>query len=306
MLGRSIGRWTLAVVFLAASNAAAIHPGRDLAQAWTRPSLRRRPDRAPAADDMLPEPLGLSGIGLSEKSGRVFYPALAIPPGMPGMVKDILNQSRRPLVRMFSDILTNAGEPKATLYFLFRGDQPLELRLNESRAETFVTVPAVDPMGIQRQLLAWWHAYTAQPGLLQRSRLSAGRGKLSCNRCSPAGWACRAVAAPGRGWEEMFDTNRTDVRHRGGRVAIEQQRMLGAAASNEPANLPLPPPIVPPDLSIPTRCPACRSSRSPCGCRVECLYVRFGNFTNFLWFQDTMARWNGDVEPRRGAGWTRY
>ena len=119
-------------------------------------------------DAMVPEPLGLSGIGLSEKSGRVFYPAPGDPAGNAGRGERHLNQSRRPLVRMFSDILTNSGEPKATLYFLFRGDQPLELVLQTKAAETFVTVPAIDPVGIQRQLLGWWRAYTAQPGLLEK------------------------------------------------------------------------------------------------------------------------------------------
>jgi hypothetical protein len=28
---------------------------------------------------------------------------------------------------------------------------------------------------------------------------------------------------------------------------------------------------------------------------VECFYARFGSFTNFLWFQDTLARWGGDL-----------
>ena len=27
----------------------------------------------------------------------------------------------------------------------------------------------------------------------------------------------------------------------------------------------------------------------------ECFYVRFGSFGNFLWFQDTLAKWRGDL-----------
>jgi len=79
------------------------------------------------------------------------------------------------------------------------------------------------------------------------------------------------------------------------RVAIEQERMLGAAASGEPANLPLPQPIVPPELPIPDAPPGVQVEPLAMRVPVECLYVRFGSFTNFLWFQDTMARWNGDL-----------
>ncbi len=34
----------------------------------------------------------------------------------------------------------------------------------------------------------------------------------------------------------------------------------------------------------------------------ECFYVRFGSFANFLWLQDTLAKWGGDcAEPHRPA-----
>ena len=28
----------------------------------------------------------------------------------------------------------------------------------------------------------------------------------------------------------------------------------------------------------------------------ECFYVRFGSFANFLWLQDTLAKWGGDAQ----------
>ena len=28
----------------------------------------------------------------------------------------------------------------------------------------------------------------------------------------------------------------------------------------------------------------------------ECFYVRFGSFGNFLWLQDTLAKWGGDAQ----------
>jgi hypothetical protein len=297
MLGRSTTPAMLAILFLAAAVAPRATAAGISAQAWIGRPFGVGRIEIELPDAALPEPLGLAGIGLSEKSGRVFYPALETPPGMPGMVKDILNQSRRPLVRMFSDILTNSGPPKATLYFLFRGDQPLELLLRTKAADAFVTVPAVAPLGIQPQLLAWWRAYTAQPGLLQKKPdyppvVESYLQSMLARRLDLPPPAPR----PGGSWEETFEhqialTLGTEV----ARLAIEQQRMLGPAAPAEPANLPLPPPIVPPDLPIPDAPPGVQVE--PLAMRVPavCLYVRFGSFTNFLWFQDTLARWNGDL-----------
>ena len=206
MLGRSTTPAMLAILFLAAAVAPRATAAGISAQAWIGRPFGVGRIEIELPDAALPEPLGLAGIGLSEKSGRVFYPALETPPGMPGMVKDILNQSRRPLVRMFSDILTNSGPPKATLYFLFRGDQPLELLLRTKAADAFVTVPAVAPLGIQPQLLAWWRAYTAQPGLLQKKPdyppvVESYLQSMLARRLDLPPPAPR----PGGSWEETFE-----------------------------------------------------------------------------------------------------
>ena len=37
----------------------------------------------------------------------------------------------------------------------------------------------------------------------------------------------------------------------------------------------------------------------------ECFYVRFGSFANFLWLQDTLAKWGGDAQNLIALrGWT--
>ena len=53
---------------------------------------------------------------------------------------------------------------------------------------------------------------------------------------------------------------------------------------------------MPPELAVPE--PAADVKVEPIAMRVpaECFYVRFGSFPNFLWLQDTLARWGGDAQ----------
>ena len=53
---------------------------------------------------------------------------------------------------------------------------------------------------------------------------------------------------------------------------------------------------MPPPLEVPE--PAADVKIEPIAMRVpaECFYARFGSFANFLWLQDTLAKWGGDVQ----------
>src|SRR5580693_4395212 len=46
--------------------------------------------------EMLPEPLGVEGVGVSEKSGRVFYPAMRTP-AVANVLKEFLADDNSPL-----------------------------------------------------------------------------------------------------------------------------------------------------------------------------------------------------------------
>ena len=75
-----------------------------------------------------------------------------------------------------------------------------------------------------------------------------------------------------------------------------QDRILGLNNLDEPADQPLPEPLSPPELQTPE--PAADVKIEPIAMRVpaECFYVRFGSFANFLWLQDTLAKWGGDAQ----------
>ncbi len=62
--------------------------------------------------EMLPEPLGLEGVGLSEKSGRVFYPALRTP-AVANALKEFLHEDSP---------LTTGGPVRQEVGGILRGD----------------------------------------------------------------------------------------------------------------------------------------------------------------------------------------
>jgi hypothetical protein len=81
--------------------------------------------------DMVPQPLGIEGIGLSEKNGRLFSTALDNPAARK-LLQEILSSDTPlttggPVREQVGGILREILDrpPRCTLYFLFRGSDPL-------------------------------------------------------------------------------------------------------------------------------------------------------------------------------------
>ena len=82
------------------------------------------------SEQQQPEVLGPVGLGLSEANGRVLYPA--VDAGEVGRaavesVRGVLGESRKPVLRLLADLIPTP--PKAEIYFLFQGDEPVELKV---------------------------------------------------------------------------------------------------------------------------------------------------------------------------------
>lgn len=213
--------------------------------------------------------------GLNEKSGRLFYPAIETEP-----VRQILRQ-------------IIAAPQRATIYFLFQGDRPLQLSWYAPNLTSVTVTPRSDKAGYNRLLSAWWRQFNPatrrgnsstgdyppvvenylSATLARRLRLPAGTmGKLD-----PAQNVLGLLA----GTETM-------------RLALEQEMLL-APANAAPANLPLPDPLSAPALNMPD-VPA-DVAVEPIAMRVpaECFYLRTGSFANFQWFQHRLNDWGGDL-----------
>ena len=254
--------------------------------------------------EMLPEPLGAEGLRLDETNGRALYPAVYAP-AVGAAVKEILGEEspllkRRPLAREIGGLVGSLLEQSSTttIYFLFRDDAPLELTLRGRSAHRFTVTPRDDPAAHAVLLAAWWRQYTAPPGLLQgkpdypplvENYLTATLARrlnleLPREKQTPV-WQAQLE-------KELGLTLGTESI----RVAIGQQRILGRTGAGEAADQPLPEPIPPAAMEIPP--PPADVQVEPIALRVpeECLYVHFASFGDFVWFQDTLARWGGDLQ----------
>jgi hypothetical protein len=240
---------------------------------------------------LLPEGLGSAGIGLTEKNGRVLYPVIANR-GVPEAVKSILNQSRRPLGRMLGDILNQPG--KTVIHFLFQGEGPLEITLQTARADSFVVRPRTDSRAYGRLFRAWWREYTARPGLIEKTvdcppvldnyleTMLASRLNLPLPETEDDDSWQEELLGLAQGSEPI-------------RLRMQRDRFLGRTGLNEVADRPLPEPVTGGELPFPTPADV---EIEPLSMHVpeEFLYIRFGSFANFLWLQDTLAKWGGDAQ----------
>ncbi|MEN6451428.1 MAG: hypothetical protein ABFC96_13125, partial [Thermoguttaceae bacterium] len=126
--------------------------------------------------DLLPVPLGVEGVGLAEKHSRVLYPALDSP-AFGRLLRGVLEEetpltSGGPLRQAAGGILRGVLDrpPRTTIYFLFRGDEPLELSLEARKSiPVGVVTPYAGPAAPRRwarleQL--WWRQYAKPAGLL--------------------------------------------------------------------------------------------------------------------------------------------
>ncbi len=242
-------------------------------------------------EQILPEGLGSAGIGLSERNGRVLYPVI-VSRGMPEVVKGALDRSQRPLGRLLGGILDQPD--KTVIHFLFRGDDPLELTLQTAEARSFVVHPRANSRAHLRLFRAWWREYTDRPGFFERSAdyppvvdnyietMLALRLNLALPEPEDDGSWQEELLGLAQGSEPI-------------RLRMVRDRFLGQAGLNEVADRPLPEAVVGGELPFPTPADV---KTEPLALHVpeEWLYVRFGSFANFLWIQDTLAKWGGDAQ----------
>jgi hypothetical protein len=254
----------------------------------------------------LPEPLGIEGLVLSERNGRVFYPAVHNPVAA-ALMKEFLGEGS-PLVTggpvreevggILRGVLLNRP-PRATIHFLFRGSEPLELTLQARRPIALVLRPRPGPALHRLRLQEWWQDYAAPdalfrkkpdyPPLLETYLVNTLARRLNLKLPEEK----KAESPDAQFVRELW----LMVGSESIRTALEQDRLLGLTNLDLPADQPLPPaPKLPPlaERPLPERAPEVE----PIALRVpaECFYMRFGSFDNFLWFQDTMDAWGGDLQ----------
>jgi len=253
--------------------------------------------------NMLPEPLGIEGLGLSERNGRAMYPTFDSP-AVGKLLRGALESDTPltaggPVREQVGGLLRGILDrpPRVTLYFLFRGEGPLELSLDAKNSIPIKLDPRGDSAAHRELLQLWWKQYSKPAGLLTAKpdypplvetyamatlarRLNL---RLPEKQQTPSAHAeLRKEIGVNLGTESLA-------------TAMLQDRILGLNALDQPADQSLPPLNQSPMEAPPT---AADVQVEPMAMRVpaECFYARFGSFANFLWFQDTMAKWGGDAQ----------
>ncbi len=184
----------------------------------------------------------------------------------------------------------------STYYFLLRGDGPLTLDVYlPDRVQVNVT-PRVDAEARGRLLGEWWNAYVK---LYERIHRQA-EYPVGVQTYLTAMWAGRLGAEMPRleGFlirerEQGGTTTGKLLADEAYRASVLRDLMLGEL-DDPMAGQPLPEERIPVAGMPP---PTGEVAIEPIASSVpeECFYVRFGTFSNYLWFRDFLGRWKGDL-----------
>ncbi len=279
------------------------------AQLLRRPLLpRRQPQQqAPTAAAYLGQPFGVGyatfelpgdtdlsifqnrELVLTEKRGRAYYMTYDSQP---------MRTALRNLLGLQSTLL---GQPiKVKVHFLFVGIEPLELTLHADRAHTLVITPQDDRAAFQPALAEWWDNYTKWSRKLfqndedplvadQYLQLMLGR-RLGLAAPKEPLWS--SLLADGGGLNKALGTI---LGAESVRLALQKDRWLREAQAGQVADRPLPVAVQPPPVEYGPIDPNVAIEPIARAVPHECMYVRFGSFSNFQWFTDTMEEWGGDL-----------
>lgn len=230
-------------------------------------------DETPGADDR---------FGLSEANDRLLYPVL---------------EHRRQIGRILRQFINLELPNRATFYFLFQGDGPLELTLHTPDAQHFTVTPELDRDDYEDLFDAWWESICDHYERVQRD----SEYPIVVENYLVANWARRLgrrmpepeLALFGReriggSWIAQLTANEAY------QAFVERDLVLGRFGVAQPADIPLPAPPTAPPLNL---SPIESVEIEPLASHVpaECFYERFGNFTNYLWYRDFFRKWKNDL-----------
>ncbi len=280
MLRRVIAVCSLAALLLAAT------------PLWARPVVEVIPGRpfgvgritVPLSADDANLAQALPRLVLSEADGRVFYPTVA-------------TGKFRELIGGLLGGGDNALPGQATAYFLFTGDEPLKLTFYTPTANTVVAAPAVGrPRAYDRLLAQWWREYQSSAKQRQESgeipplvdayltTMLSQRLKLPLTEDRSA----VPNTLPQQTLDLLLGVEKV-------RAETMRATLLGQNLTSEVADQPLPPSI---DWSAQAKqVPPADVTIEPIALHVplECFYVRFGKFSNYLWLDNLTEDYGGDL-----------
>ncbi|WP_442481524.1 hypothetical protein [Aeoliella sp. SH292] len=218
---------------------------------------------------------------VTDAAGRVLYPTVE-----PSRERKVLRS-----------LLGVQLPRRVTFYFLFHGNERLDLELYLPQRVQVTVVPRDDRRGYNELLGEWWKAYVAMYSRVHREAdypigvqtylTAMWAGRLGQPMPKLEGFLVREQEQGGTVVGKLM----ADEAHR---ASVLRDLMLGELDSGE-ATMPLPDVALPvTDLQLETQVEV---AIEPMASHVpdDCYYVRFGTFANYLWFKDFLGRWQGDL-----------
>jgi hypothetical protein len=231
--------------------------------------------------------IDLNRVLIANNDGRVFYPAVST--GVFG--------------RLLGQVLGDPADRPAgaaTVHFLFRGEEPLEVTVYTPQAVRVTLQPArANPRQLERQVIAWWREYSAaarqvrsegdRPPILEDYLLTMlsrrmGLEPVLLDRARPA----RPSALTSESLELLVGMERL-------RSEVLKQTMEGRGDFGQPADQPVPPAARWTPLPLPVEAPQAEIEPLAMHVPAECFYVRFGRFSNYLWLNKLVEEYGGDL-----------
>ncbi|MCC7085319.1 MAG: hypothetical protein IT427_09965 [Pirellulales bacterium] len=228
------------------------------------------------------------------------------------------NSTARRILRSFLGIETPS---RATFLFMFRGDEPLDLVVHTPTPQRLSVRPEDDAEEFNDLLNDWWEATSdryaevfrqaSYPVVVENYLTATWARRLNREMPEPKRYLFQrfGIGAP---WISQLMANEAY------QTQVERELLAGPQNSNDTGVLPLPknpaldepasgeptsaggeptPPQSPTTAELPLPPVALPPNIEPLAAHVpaECFYMRFGNFTNYLWFRDFMRHWQGDL-----------
>ena len=259
----------------------------------------------------------LPPLQIRDADGRVLFPIardMRVPVAQRPSERPVPQPGRGRLLNRVGNLireLTNEQEQleqtvAREVSFLFRGSKPLTIQLSDARGEigSYEITPTDDPAARGEVLQQWWTTYTAA-------------AKRQIDTADYPTWVETYLVAMLSGRTDMplpdwFQFNdQAGAIDQGGDELIDALKLVGGASEAsddifraaaagvqngpEPAMLPLPDP--PQWEEEYQRDQLDQVPTEPIASRVppECFYVRYGSFSNYLWFRDLSEEYGGDI-----------
>jgi len=236
----------------------------------------------PVTSDAPVVPLEDERFTVSSADGRVLYPVLK-------------EEAVRRLLRRLLEI----ESPRfATMYFLFRGEEPFDVDAFSPARQSVRVTPQFAPQERQRLLDEWWREYGNRwkslrqdpqfPPVVENFLASNLSRQSGLKLPEPSSGLFAALAPKKTVWDELLNTESHAL-------AIDQSLL---EPSDTAAQQMQPPPPPMPWYALPSAGEELNGvAVEPIALHVpaEAFYLRFGNFSNYLWFRHLNRKWQGDL-----------